>query len=462
MLQKDRMGKAPFFLLLNPWVEDFAAHDLWSMPLGLLYLAALLRQGGCGVALVDCLDRHDPSTNGRPGVLSGTDRKYGTGKYPRVRISKPEAYAEFPRHYHRYGILPDSLRKKLQTFPQPDLIWVTSIMTYWYPGVFETIAAVREVFPDAPVWLGGVYARLCPAHAAEKSGADEAIALETGDLPRKIEAATGFLMRNEHSWGCFASWPPPALDLLTQPGCAPILTGLGCPFRCPYCASGILQPGREKRDADSIYLEIKRRREEQGIEDFAFYDDALLMDADQGLKPALERLCREGIRVRFHTPNALHVRNLTPHWCRLLFESGFTTLRLGLETTRSDQQRKWGGKVDTETFAAAAANLLEAGFAPEQVGVYLLCGLPEQSPEDVAAAIRVVKEAGVQPYLAEYAPVPGTPVWRAAAALCGFDIQGEPLYHNNTFFACRRRDFTLQDLRDLKDLALRARRECPR
>lgn len=460
-MQTNGMAKAPFILLVNPWITDFAAHDLWASPLGLLSLGSLLREGGCGVGFLDCLDRRDPLTNSHPDVLAGTDRDYGTGKYPRMRIRKPDAYAGFPRHYHRYGIHPDSLRNKLIGCPRPDLVWVTSMMTYWYPGVVETIGAVREVFPDVPVWLGGIYARLCPGHAAEKSGADETVALETGALPEKIEAATGFTVRNKPSWSCFASWPPPALDLLPKPDHAPILTGRGCPFRCPYCASGILQPMFDKRDGASIYREIVMRRDGQGIEDFAFYDDALLMDTERSLKPALERVCGEGLRVRFHTPNALHVRALTPEWCRLLFESGFTTLRLGLETTRSDKQREWGGKVDTDAFASAVANLLTAGFTHERIGVYLLCGLPGQMPEDVAEAIRVVSETGAHPYLAEYAPAPGTPMWREAAAIAGFDIEGEPLYHNNTFFACRRPDFSLRDLRDLKDLALRARRAGP-
>ena len=33
----------PFILLINPWIYDFAAYDLWSKPLGLLYIAALLK-----------------------------------------------------------------------------------------------------------------------------------------------------------------------------------------------------------------------------------------------------------------------------------------------------------------------------------------------------------------------------------------------------------------------------------
>jgi len=33
-------------VLINPWIYDFAAYDLWSKPLGLLYIGAYLRECG--------------------------------------------------------------------------------------------------------------------------------------------------------------------------------------------------------------------------------------------------------------------------------------------------------------------------------------------------------------------------------------------------------------------------------
>jgi len=48
-------------LLINPPVYDFAAYDLFSKPLGLLYLAARLRRAGYTVRLIDCMDRHHPA-----------------------------------------------------------------------------------------------------------------------------------------------------------------------------------------------------------------------------------------------------------------------------------------------------------------------------------------------------------------------------------------------------------------
>lgn len=447
------MAKAPFVLLINPWITDFAAYDLWAKPMGLLILASLLREGGCGTALVDCLDRNDPFTDAHPGIIPGKARKFGTGKYARMLIPKPEAYAGFPRRYYRHGIHPESFRRKLRDVGRPDIIWVTSIMTYWYPGVQETIRAVREEYPETPVWLGGIYAGLCSEHAAATSGAHRVVTGPLSALPALIAEQTGFSVTNDPAWRDFQLRPFPAIDLMPNTGYAPVLTSVGCPYRCPYCASGRLQPDWKRFGPDRVYSEIVRAHDLLGVEDFAFYDDALLLKAEETLKPALERLVTECRKFRFHVPNALHIRALSPDWCRLLHDAGFRTIRLGLETTTDAKNRAWGGKVDTRMFLAGLKNMFDAGFEKEDIGVYLLCGLPGQSPQEVAEAIRTVREAGIRPHLAEYSPIPGTPMWNGAAALSGYDIAAEPLFHNNTFFACRRPDFTYEDMVELKKLA---------
>jgi hypothetical protein len=45
----------PNIILINPWIYDFAAYDLWSKPLGLLYIASYLKKLGFNVQLIDCL-----------------------------------------------------------------------------------------------------------------------------------------------------------------------------------------------------------------------------------------------------------------------------------------------------------------------------------------------------------------------------------------------------------------------
>ena len=78
----------------------------------------------------------------------------------------------FPGASGRYGISEADFRARLSRLPRPDAVLVTSLMTYWYPGVSAAIALVQEHFPGVPVILGGIYASLCPDHARAVSGAD--------------------------------------------------------------------------------------------------------------------------------------------------------------------------------------------------------------------------------------------------------------------------------------------------
>jgi radical SAM superfamily enzyme YgiQ (UPF0313 family) len=248
------------------------------------------------------------------------------------------------------------------------------------------------------------------------------------------------------------------LDLVGKLTYLPLLTGLGCPFDCPYCATSSLQSRQESRLPGDVLEDIRHWNREHGIEDFAFYDDALLADAERTIKPVLQGVCLEGLSVRFHTPNAMHVRFLTKEMCRLLYQSGFTTLRLGLETTQTESQRELGGKVDTEQFLEAVENLTAAGFSNSQIGVYLMCGLPGQAPDDVAASVRMVSQAGAQPHLSEYSPIPGTRTFEEVPAAQKRMLQAEPLTHNNSYFACRRPDFSYDDMVALKRMTRLARR----
>jgi len=50
-------------------------------------------------------------------------------------------------------------------------------------------------------------------------------------------------------------------------------------------------------------------------------------------------------------------------------------------------------------------------------------------------------------------------MWNTAAEISPFDISAEALYHNNTFFACRRPDFTYEDMVSLKAEARSGQRE---
>ena len=144
-------------LLVNPWITDFAAYDFWIKPQGLLYTGAFLRERGHDLRLIDCLDRFQPGAGTDPICHHG---RFNTGKFHREPIAKPAPLATVPRRFARYGIPRDRFVQLLLDGPRPDVVLVTSVMTYWYQGVIEAITLIREHIPGVPVVLGGIYATL--------------------------------------------------------------------------------------------------------------------------------------------------------------------------------------------------------------------------------------------------------------------------------------------------------------
>jgi radical SAM superfamily enzyme YgiQ (UPF0313 family) len=444
------MSDRPYLLLVNPAIWDFTAFDLWSKPLGLLYLAGTLRANGYRVHLLDCLDVHlDPPNLSTPRPLRKT---YGTGKYPRRRLVKPGVLEAVPRHYYRFGLDPEDRLPSLRKKGRPEAILVTSLMTYWYPGVRETVALLRIVFPDSPLVLGGIYATVMPGHAGRTAEPDYLITGEgEGAILKWLAERTGQAPVMIPDPGNLDSFPYPAFDLYPHLDYVCILTSRGCPYSCPYCASKLLQPAFRQRSPEGVVDEILFWHANRQVVDFAFYDDALLINFERHLGPILEALLAKGVNLRFHTPNALHLREINPERAGLLFRSGFRTLRFGLETTNWARQKAWGGKIEREDLIKGVEALSGAGFDKRQIEVYLLAGLPGQKVSEVKRTILEVKELGLRPRLAEYSPIPGTPLWEEARRVSRYPIEAEPLYHNNSLFPCLS-PFSWKTVQELKDL----------
>ena len=165
----------PALILINPWIYDFAAFDLWSKPLGLLFIAGYLRERGFRIHVIDCLSRHHPGMKADKSVFLSHRHAFGTGKFHRDQVPKPPPLRHVARPFSRYGISRELFVHDLKRIEDPAAILVTSLMTYWYLGVNEVIALARDIHPGVPVLLGGIYATLCRDHAMSFSGADRVI-----------------------------------------------------------------------------------------------------------------------------------------------------------------------------------------------------------------------------------------------------------------------------------------------
>jgi radical SAM superfamily enzyme YgiQ (UPF0313 family) len=165
----------------------------------------------------------------------------------------------------------------------------------------------------------------------------------------------------------------------------------------------------------------------------------------------MKEVMKRGIRCNFHTPNAIHIKEIDQEVADLLYRSGFRTIRLGFETSDEATQVETGGKVDNQEFQKAIKNLERAGYSGEEIGVYILVGLPGQRVGEVEESLAFVRETGAKPIFVEYSPIPGTPLFEKAKQRSSFDLENEPLFHNNSILPCQWEGFTLADYKRLKE-----------
>jgi len=501
-------------LLINPWIYDFAAYNEWMEPLGLLSVAAMLRENGYTLRLMDCLDRWHPDLLKLQGREAPKSNPYGCGKFYKTFLDKPAVLAHVPRRYGRYGLPLEIFETELDRQPRPDAVLVTSGMTYWYPGSFEAIHWAKARWPDMPVILGGVYATLCPDHACQKSGADfvihgegevqtlrlvdsltghssrydkysapstmlrtgpstlrrgsgQALRLDSGQaLPRtgpstlrSFDGAQDKLCPGQGSGRNLDSYPFPAHDLRRDQGYVAVITSRGCPYRCTYCASHLLNPqGFRQRDPHWVAAEIEWCYAELGVRDFAFYDDALLVNAQQHIHVILDEVIARGLDCRFHTPNGLHAELIDEGLAAKMFQAGFKTVRMGLESCNPEEQRRSGGKVTNEGFQHAVATLRAAGFEAADVTAYVMLGLPGQSIKEAEESIAFAHQCGATVEVTLYSPIPGTAEWERAVRHWGLDPQADPLLHNESAYPLQSEVLDVEAFERAKALARRGNR----
>ena len=439
-------------LLVNPYIYDFTAYDLWLRPLGLLYIASILKKyTDCELYWLDTLDRFQENAflPGDPALKrSHAD---GSGKYHREILKKTGIYQDVPRNYSRYGIPLETFKEKLDQIPQVDMILLTSMMTYWIDGVKITFNTIKEKFPSAKVVIGGILPTLVPIDQLKNDISADYFIKGYGES-RILE----ILKENNGNVFPYPDFsdidniPFPAVEFLSSRDSLPLMTSRGCPYRCTYCASDILNKKFLQRRPEKIMEEIHYMHDIYGTKHFVIFDDALLINKHKRFLKVFREV-KDTLKVNFHTPNGLHVGEIDRETAEIFFESGFKTLRLSFESTSEEILSKSSNKVTIGQMVRAVENLEAAGYERKSIGVYLLFGLHSQKVKEVEGALDFVKDLGVTPHLAYFSPVPGT---KDFLNLQKSGILSTPvnLYETNKiFFVYNKSGFSHDEIKQIKD-----------
>lgn len=428
-------------LLINPWIYDFKCYDFWIKPHGLLRIATILKNNNFSVDLIDCMDRFDIEMKN----YKAKNDEYGKGKFYYEEVAKPDIYSKIPRKYKRYGMPVEIFKNKLRKIQKPDVIIVTSSMTYNYEGVFLIIDILKEFFESTKIILGGTYATLCTEHAIKNSNANF---VWKGSLEKSFfRILTRYTKKVVDCDENLNEILPDYSFYKTTPYVAVRMT-YGCPFHCTYCAIKSFYDGYYQRKKQNVLQELKKYAD-AGILDIAFYDDALLYKSFY-IKSILKEIIKENLKFRFHTPNGLHASYIDEELAKLLKSSGFVDLRVSLETSDYELQKKTGGKVSDEIFKRALKNLKNAGFTGSDIGVYILAGLPGQNYNSVLKDVNYLIDKKVKIKLANYSPIPGTVDFFKIRPNVRAQLAAEPLKQNELYFLTINTDFTWEDNEKIK------------
>ncbi len=400
-------------LLVNPPIYDFTAYDFWLKPLGMLTAAA--RFWDADIELFDFLDRMHPSVDKE--LIKKTD-EFDRGPYPREKVEKSPVFHTIPRYFYRFGLHKSIFEQFLQNHPPFDVVFIQTVMTYWYPGYQEIIDTIRAISPDTKIAAGGFYASLLPDHA-RSIGVN--FVIQDNDLSPLNNYIT---VTNKDTYR------PPLWNLYSKISSAAIQLTTGCPYQCTYCAIGQRNIPFIPRPLDEVIADLQAVRH-AGATHIAFYDDALLYKPGEILIPFLEHIIQNQIQLNLHTPNALHARMLTPQLAELLVNAGTKTFYLGFESSSENFQSQTGGKVKNTDLARAVQSLKDAGAKTENITAYEILAHPQDDMQRLEESIRYVHSLGIRVMLSDFSPIPGTPDGELARKWVNLD---EPLTHNKTYF----------------------------
>ncbi len=243
-----------------------------------------------------------------------------------------------------------------------------------------------------------------------------------GDVPTLTwrRGAEVFPHRSHGTYAGFREMPFPAWDLLDLSTYSlPLVdkpyviveTSRGCPYTCDFCVAPIHQGHKfRERSATVLVDEIERAYTELGIEFFYLWADTVTLNVKSFSAFCDELIARE-LPVRWFG-NA-RADNLTdPAFVHRLRRAGCWMLALGIESESEDVRKDMAKRLERQRIETAFRNLREAGI---RSFAFFIFGYPGETEQTMDATIEYAIR--LDPDFANFypaVPYPGTDLFTKA------------------------------------------------
>ncbi len=331
---------------------------------------------------------------------------------------------------------------------QPDVVGISS----WSPMFPEAVALfrlVRELLPNCITILGGAHAttyyQSTLAHHPEidfvmRGEAEKSFPLfleEISGQTKNWQRIPGLAYRTPSGIQANEMQRLDGLDAIDFPDfafidlktynargyrwnspnvpTAPLWVTRGCPYRCQYCSSPQLNGKAIRKHSISYMMEnIVRLYSEQHIRWFNIIDDNFTFDTEFA-----KEFCREVIRlnltdVGFGTPNGIRMSRGDPELWALMKKAGWRQIIIAPESGSEHTLALMKKDLKLGLVPLKVKEMKEAGL---KVQAFFIVGYPGETKEDIEETFRLIRKCKFNfVFLANFHPIPGTPVYQELVA----------------------------------------------
>ena len=393
-------------LLIDPPYKSFTGFVNFYYPIGLAYLAAVLRDVGHEVAIFDA-----------DALKKGVSIDF-SDEYQRLEL-------------YKQGLNDDShvvwqeIRTAVYNF-QPDLLGIT-VMTTKFGSALKTAEVIKNMNPKLPIVAGGPHPTLLPEQVLKSQHIDMVVRgegektflnlVEMLDKNKNLKNIKGisykrdgksFHNEDQDFIEDLDGIPFPARELLMNPqsysseDMGVIMASRGCPFNCSYC----FHPWGKKvrfRSVENVVKEMIQIKTKYKTSQFEFKDDTFGINKKWSID-FCNRLVAENLKINWGCTTRVDMLN--EDLIKVMKKAGCNIIKLGIETGSE--------RILKETRKGVTFNQMKA-----TVGLlnkhklfwsgYFMIGLPTETEEDVQKTYKFMKE--LNPYyagLGVYNPFPHT------------------------------------------------------
>ncbi len=321
------------------------------------------------------------------------------------------------------NLSPDDLKQEILQY-NPDVIGI-SAMTMQIEDTQYLIKFIRAYFKDKIIVVGGIHFTALPNVGLEM-GADYVFKGEAeiamynfmlNGPPKDEKIIQGEIIKNLDDIPAFTiddirSYFEPHnyyKNIHLQ-----IMTARGCPYNCNFCLSRDQRPkGMRYHSVDYIIDLLEEIVNEFDTRQFFFVDDIFV------IKPSKVREFCEKIKSRFQgyirLTSFTHAGHGSTELYRLMFESGFTRVSMGVEHGNDRLLELCGKKTNKAGIEKTCSEIHKAGL--ELNLLYILGNITETNEtitETVDFAIYLHNKYSASSSFSFMQPFPGSPIYTVA------------------------------------------------